>query len=1038
MMRRRSGAPCAEMTKTEIGMKANPILIWLLLIILVAFSAPKVSAQHFGRNKPSYEKFDFKVRHDPNFTLYHYLKNDSLLEAFSAAADQWYKAHQQVFLDTFPQPNPFILYANHSDFWQTSAILGTVSIGTGGVTEGLRNRVVMPLMDLHSQTHHVLGHELVHVFQYRMMKNPEDSLSLNNLQNLPLWMVEGLAEYLSTGPVDPHTAMWMRDALRANDFPTLRDMTRNYKYFPYRYGQAFWSYVVGTYGDSIISPLFRNTAWYGYEKAIEDLSGLDEKAFSEAWKEDLINYYRQYDGLRADSVRGRSLTEKKKSGNINIAPVLSPNGQYVAFLSERNFFGIDLFLADAHTGEVLKTLATTARENHIDEFSYIESTGTWSPQSNQFAFVSFSEGSSVLTIVDMDAKGKTTIHRLDGLPYFSNPSWSPDGEEIVVSGMVDGQGDLYLFNLKSGKVTQLTNDWYSDVQPQWSPDGRFIVFSSDRPAPGRTYRSKALQISLYDREEDDITVLDVFHGAENLNPIFAPDGKSVYFLSNRDGFRNLYTYEFASGRIQQLTDYVTGITGITSYSPALSVSTETGEVAYSYFDKAEYRIYVAKPDDFTVRDVTHEGVNFAAGTLPPKSESAIVARLEQLDLTPLTASTRTESVPYKPKLGLEYIGNQVGIGISTSSFGTRTGMAGGVDMIFGDMLGYHRVFSTLALNGEIYDFGGQAAYLNEKNRINWGVAVSHIPYRSSYLGYRPDTLIVRDDTLATTNLMLDVMRAFDKSVEGFVYFPFSTTRRIEFGTGYSFYSFRVDRYNHYYYQGYLIHEDREKLPSPEGYNLGSTYAAYVLDNSYFGIASPLRGRRFRIEAEKTYDALDYHTLMFDYRHYVFLNPTSLAFRLLHIGRFGADAEDGRLYPLSFAYPTLTRGNEPDNIRGYDTGQEGGAHSINQIFGSRMLVANAEWRIPFTGPERLTPIHSKTLFTELALFVDAGLAWTSSTSPKLRWDPESPTDRVPFLSTGLSLRINLFGLMVIEPYYALPWRIDHFARGVFGVNFSPGW
>src|SRR5690606_21811258 len=532
------------------------------------------------------------------------------------------------------------------------------------------------------------------------------------------------------------------------------------------------------------------------------------------------------------------------------------------------------------------------------------------------------------------------------------------------------------------------------------------------------------------------TVIDMFNGAENLNPVFAPDGKSIYFLSNRDGFRNLYSYEFASGRIKQLTDYVTGITGITTYAPALSVSSETGELAYSYFDKASYSIYVARPDEFTARDVTHEGVDFSAGTLPPKSESTVVARLQQLDFLPFKP-TEGKTEAYKPKLGLEYIGNQAGIGITTSSFGTRTGMAGGIDMIFGDMLGFHRLFGTLSLNGEIYDFGGQAAYLNEKSRVNWGFAVSHIPYRSSFLGVRPDTLIAGIDTLVTTNLMLDVLRAFDKSIEGFVSFPFSTTRRIEFGSGYSFYSFRVDRYNHYYYDGYLIHESRQKLPSPKGYNLGSTYAAYVLDNSYFGIASPLRGRRFRIELEKTYDALDYHTLFIDYRHYAFLNPTSLAFRILHLGRFGADAEDNRLYPLSFAYPTLTRGNEPDNIEGYDT-DEGGSHSIDQIFGSRMIVANAEWRIPFTGPERLTPIKSKVLFTELALFADAGIAWTSSTHPTFKWDPESPGDRVPFLSTGLALRLNLFGLMVIEPYYALPWRRDHFARGVFGENISPGW
>jgi len=132
-------------------------------------------------------------------------------------------------------------------------------------------------------------------------------------------------------------------------------------------------------------------------------------------------------------------------------------------------------------------------------------------------------------------------------------------------------------------------------------------------------------------------------------------------------------------------------------------------------------------------------------------------------------------------------------------------------------------------------------------------------------------------------------------------------------------------------------------------NVGNVYAAYVFDNSYFGIASPMRVKRYRIEFEKIYDALDYHTIMADYRQYAFLNPTSFAFRLLHIGRFGDDAESEFLYPLSFAYPFYTRGNRLDNIEGYTVGEDH-QYSINNVFGSRMLVANAEWRISFTGPE----------------------------------------------------------------------------------------
>lgn len=1011
----------------------------LLLLALFTQLTEKGFSQGFGRNKPNYRTFDFRVKESPHFLLHYYLKDDTLANSLVEESERWYLLHQRIFRDTFPadDKNPILFYNNHADFQQTNAISGSIGVGTGGVTEGLRTRVVMPVMELNSQTSHVLGHELVHAFQYRMMKDPEDSVSLNDLQNIPLWMIEGLAEYMSVGNVDTHTAMWMRDAVRTNDIPTLKKMTRSNEYFPYRYGQAFWSFVAGVYGDTVIYPLFRKTAMLGYDQALKEVTGLDEKAFSEAWRQHLISYYGQFKKPEADSLAGKLLINEKKAGEINIAPSISPNGQYVAFLSEKNLFSIDLFLADAQTGEVLKTLSSTARNSHIDDLSFIESAGTWSPYGDRFAFVVFSEGKNMLSIIDLVNRNKTTTVEIPGVPSLSNPTWSPNGETIVVAGTVEGRSDLYLYNIRSGKVMQLTNDRYSDIQPQWSPDGNYILFVSDRAGSGRTYHPASLQVCLLNIQELEITVLDFFHGAANLNPVFSPGGDSIYFLSNRDGFRNLYSYSLRTGEIFQMTNYYTGISGITAYTPAISVSSGTGDITYTYFADDKYSIHKAKPSDFKYIPVAPDAVDFSAGSLPPQKRVANIVNEGLRNLSSLNVEAPVETLPYKPKLSLEYIGNSVGIGISTSSFGTNTGMAGGVNMLFGDMLGNHRLYGVLALNGEIYDFGAQVLYLNQKRRINWGVSLSHIPYRYSALGLKQDTLQIGTDTLVTENLFLDVFRQFEKSASGFLYFPISTTKRLELGTGYSFYSYRVDRYNTHYYEGYPVAEDREKVEAPEGYRIGNTYVAYVLDNSYFGIASPLRGRRFRIQADKIYDELDYHAVMADFRQYIFLGRSALAFRVMHIGRHGQDAESERIYPLSFAYPQLTRGNDLDNTETYGV-ENDQAYSISQIFGSRILVANAEWRVPFTGPERLSMIKSKIFFTELALFADGGIAWDSDSRPTLSWTAESPQDRIPFLSTGISLRVNLFGQIVIEPYYALPWRKDHFSKGKFGMNIVPGW
>jgi hypothetical protein len=129
-------------------------------------------------------------------------------------------------------------------------------VGTGGITEGLKNRVVMPVMETNQMTRHVIGHELVHAFQYHVaVRRHDQNENFENINNIPLWMIEGMAEYLSLGKKDAYTAMWMRDAYLNHDIPTVRDLTESNKYFPYRYGEAFWSFLGSTYGDTYCTVL---------------------------------------------------------------------------------------------------------------------------------------------------------------------------------------------------------------------------------------------------------------------------------------------------------------------------------------------------------------------------------------------------------------------------------------------------------------------------------------------------------------------------------------------------------------------------------------------------------------------------------------------------------------------------------------------------------------------------------------------------------------------------------------------------------------
>lgn len=1032
-------------------------------VVLFSMVAVNVQAQYFGQNKMRYKSLKFNVYETPHFNLHYYLQNDSLIKWFAKESEVWYELHQQVFRDTFLRKNPIILYSNHPEFQQTTTIQGEIGVGTGGVTEAFKTRVVMPVMQINHQTRHVLGHELVHAFQYRVLMEGGDSTRLENIGNIPLWMVEGMAEYFSIGKKDAFTAMWMRDAYLNNDIPSLRAMTENMnRYFPYRFGQAFWSYIGSTYGDTVIMPLFKATAMYGYEMGIRRVFGYDAQTLSNLWRNSMENAYRNLPIDTSKAPVGRSIINSKNSGRLNVSPAISPDGKFVAFLSERDLFSIDLFLADAQTGDVIRKLSSRLTNTDIDEFSFLESAGAFSPDSRKFAFSVFSRGKSKLMVVDV-ANGKTLfLEAMGDISEFSNIAWAPDGETVVFSGLSNGHSDIYLYHLGTKKLTQLTDDWYSDFQPSFSHDGRYIVFSTDRVTLQSDARDVEIpmNIALIDVETREITNLNVFQGANNLNPQFSGDDSQVYFLSNSDGFRNMYRYTLATNKVERMTQYFTGISGITEYSPALSLSAK-GDVVYSYYRRNEYSVYNAKVDEFEPVEVDPFVVNFDAAMLPPPVNlgvDVVNANLRNFNLFERIGDPQIATVAYKPNFKLDYLANS-GMGLAVGSrYGA--GIASGIQGMFSDILGHNQIFAALSVNGEIYDFGGQVAYINQRSRINWGGAVSHIPFMSGFSMYGSrESTDQNGNPVSVPTFDTYMIRTFQQQVEAFGAYPFSRHHRFEMGGALARYSYRVDRWWQDFY-GYggrdrINNDDVANTPlgriygSLDPFSLAQVNTSFVGDNAVFGIAAPLQGFRYRAGVEQYFGDLSFTAYNLDIRKYNRYNPVTIAARAYTYMRVGGESDNRVMYPLFLGYPHLIRGYESASFRN----NQDERFNFNSLMGTRIAVVNLEVRLPFTGPEKLAQIRSGMLFSDLNFFFDAGLAWDSESkvafrsTPRLvgtEVDPNDPTgehriyERVPALSAGVSLRVNLFGAMILEPYYAFPFQRADVRFGTFGLNFAPGW
>ena len=1055
----RTVVPWRHGSLEEVEMRNSLMALAGCMVVLGGVVPEPAAAQYFGRNKVQYEEFDWHVMKTDHFDFHFYPEEEEAVGDAARMAERWYTRLSRVFNHEFRDVKPIVMYANHPDFQQTNTTEGTLSEGTGAFAESMKSRVVMPLTGIYAQNDHVLGHELVHAFQYDVAER-YGAMGQQGIGSLPLWLIEGMAEYLSVGRNDPHTAMWLRDAALRGDLPTFQQLTSDPRFFPYRYGQALWAYIGGRWGDRAVTDLYKSALRQGWGPSVQRILRVSSDQLSSDWMTSIRETYLplMQGRERPEDIAQTVISPEIDAGDMNIGPALSPDGRWVAFYSERDLFEVGLFLADARTGEVVERLANSQSNLHFDALSFLSSAGAWSPDGRFIAFTAFAKGDEELAVVEVSSQRVVQRVRIEGVGSVTTPAWSPDGRTIAVSGNSGGVSDLYLVDVESGSVQQLTDDRYADLQPSWSPDGTTLAFVTDRAETDfGTLEYGPLELSTIDVRSRRITSLDLFAGGKHIDPHYSPDGRYLYFISDADGFTDAYRTELATGEIERITRLATGVSGVTNTSPALTVAAQTGDIMFSVFSQGNFNIYRmdAAEVDARARPVVERFAGLQpAGVLPPVegvSRGLVASYLED----PARGLT-TEVFPvedYSPSLGLDYIGLPT-LGASFGGpFGTM--VSGAVATYWSDMLGNRQLLAAVQANGGIKDVGGQVQYVNRKGRTNWGVFAGHIPYQLGfYDARRGDPGTGAPDTVA-----LQIFRIYQSQAQALYEIPRSRTRRWEFNAGYTRYGFGLEELRVLLdpNTGQQVGEERVDL-EPGSYlgpdfgndlNMMTATAAYVGDWSYFGFTSPVRGGRFRFDVSPMVGDMTMVNALADYRRYFWSYPFTLAVRGMHYGRYGPDAEGGnRLLnqDVFLGYETLVRGYARESWS-FEECVRDDCPGFARLFGSRVALANAEVRVPLFGVPEYGLINFPFLPTELSAFFDVGLAWNSGEacegatssdlecSPSFEWD--NPTARTPVASAGVSARVNVLGFMVLETYYAYPFQRPDKGWHL-GFNIAPGW
>ncbi len=953
---------------------------------------------YYGRNKVQYENFNWRILQTEHFDIYYYPEMRELAEHGAHFAEEAYAEMQDRFNFSLVKRVPLIFYSSNLHFKQTNTTPGFIPDGVGGFFEFLKGRVVIPANGNLHRFRRVVRHELVHVFTFnKVFRVMRDHRKVAD-RLPPLWFTEGLAEYWSGEP-DYNHEMVIRDALYSNYLTPLETMYRiNGTFQMYKQGEAICRYIAETFGEEKLLEIIDNF-WKDrdFRRVLEFTLKEDFDVLSAGWNQWLKDrYYPGLDNVQFPSVIAQGLSSegfsakpavyRHRDGTRKLYFVGNRTGRSNVFEVE-----IDEQYRPLSRPRVLIGGETTDR---FEAFHLFESRISVS-SAGTLAFVTKSGEKDVIHLYDLETGKLTNTFGFKDLVAVYSPDWSPDSGKLVFSAIgKTGFSDLYVYEIRTGRLRRLTDDSYDDRDPSWSPDGERIAFSSDRSPDGQEGYYNIFTLNLADRQIDYVTSGQRI----DLSPRWSPDGRSLVFASTvfgsdeRFSAQNIWVAELGLPMIEErlaslsvepappnLTAETVVAKRITNLSSAAfdPVWTADDELVFASFESFGFSIRHLPRFD-SLRSTPRARVVMSP---PPPRKDWTYDRLGPGDL-----ATKKS---YRSRYRLDIAQGQV-------SQSAVLGTIGGAVMAFSDMLGDDRllvsIYNTADTQREFIkrlSFAVSRIQLHKRTNIAYGV------YRFS--GRRYD--------LTDPDAPSEFPSFFETIYGGYgaVSYPVSKFRRIGFGTSLNWSHKEVP----------IRGIDRSAL-------LLSNAITLTHDNALYHYNGPVEGWRGSFTAAYTTDIhqsnVSYFTLDGDVRTYIrFGRRVTLASRFN--GRWNQGRE-ARLFVLGGSW----------DLRGF---------RLFSVRGQKMWFTSHELRFPIvTAPSLITPILAPFGIVNLrgALFFDAARAWNEDYNLVQNQINAGQT----LGSTGLGLRLNLFGGFVLR--YDLGWRYrgGFQTRGDFFKQFFFGW
>lgn len=752
------------------GRSVAPLALGLVAAIVVVAGARSVAAQtpfvpYYQKNQIRYDKFEWSIYTSDHFEIYYYPEIEPHLERITGYAESAYQHISSELKHDLAFKVPLILFSTSSEFFQQNVIPGAAQEGVGAFAEPSRYRMTMPIDEPSDLLYRLITHELAHIFQFDII--PTSLIR----QNMPLWVMEGMADYLA-GVWRPLDLMTVRDAAVADIVPKMSEM-QDYGGFTnprliYNLGHAAFEFIEARWGkEGVRQYVFalRKSVIGGGDSAYQEAFQMEPDEWDQQFDRYLKDRFKPFRDKERPADYGRDLApnpEKSRFANtLSIEP--APSGDLIATMTANSGDReLDIVLFSAKDGQEIRNL--TKGFDQSMGFEYIAYPTnrfiavpwmSWSPQGDRLAYFVRTEKDRSLILQNVLTRKVEVRISMNTVDAPESPDVSPDGTLVAFSAMRNGIADIFTVNLETSEIVNLTNDEFANYAPTWTPDGTGLVYLTRVSGNEKLFRMDAsgqnkLQLTFGTHDDGGAQFLDanllVFPStatdpAKPIEPDVARNG-NIY---------NLWTLDLTTGELKQYTDAVAG-----NVSPVILKEGEgQPRIAFVTYYKGEYGLHTLERKE----------------PLGQAASSDFGAPGPIIDFqAPLTHTLVAENKKKKGKFEKLYLEGRPPVNVGVTSGGD---FFGGTNIAFTDVLGDQQ-FNLFAASVSQYRTLS-LSWLNLERRFQWalqGYSQTQFFYSNTTAFFDPvyAGLIDRDLAVATRTV---------RGATAFGFYPFNRYRRLE-------------------------------------------------------------------------------------------------------------------------------------------------------------------------------------------------------------------------------------------------------------------